>query len=297
MKKKYIVLAASLLALGLILFGGAMTMLKWNFSRFTTTKYETVTHDLTEDFQNIKIESGTADVVFLPAEGDTCTVICEQEKKIPFTVTVADGTLKIERNDLRKWYEYISIGFRSPKITVALPKGEYDALAVKANTGDATIKDISFGTLGITARTGDVTVENAVIGALDVSLTTGRITLSNVTADGIKTHVSTGKTFLTNVKANSLSSDGSTGDLTMTDTVISGKLSVERSTGDVRFTRCDAGEIEIKADTGDVDCSFLTEKVIFATTDTGKVDIPQSTVGGKCVIETDTGDIKVVFEK
>ena len=32
MKKKYIIIATSLLVLGSILFGGAMTVLKWNFN-------------------------------------------------------------------------------------------------------------------------------------------------------------------------------------------------------------------------------------------------------------------------
>ncbi len=79
----------------------------------------------------------------------------------------------------------------------------------------------------------------------------------------------------------------------MTDVIASGKFDIERSTGNVIFTRCDALEITVLTDTGDVRGSLLSEKIFFYETDTGDVDLPETLGGGKCKITTDTGDINI----
>ena len=73
-------------------------------------------------------------------------------------------------------------------------------------------------------------------------------------------------------------------------------FSIERSTGDVRFTDCDAAEICVKTDTGDVTGSLLSDKVFITNTDTGSVNVPETISGGKCEIITDTGDIKITIK-
>ena len=37
----------------------------------------------------------------------------------------------------------------------------------------------------------------------------------------------------------------------------------------------------------------LSAKVFITETDTGKVEVPKSVTGGRCEIETDTGDIQI----
>lgn len=71
------------------------------------------------------------------------------------------------------------------------------------------------------------------------------------------------------------------------------KFSVERSTGDVKFNRCDATTIYVKTDTGDVTGNLLSSKVFITNTDTGIVDVLQTVDGGKCEIITNTGDIEL----
>jgi DUF4097 and DUF4098 domain-containing protein YvlB len=69
-------------------------------------------------------------------------------------------------------------------------------------------------------------------------------------------------------------------------------IKIKTDTGDVKLDKCDAKEIFVKTDTGDVTGSFLTPKVFITKTDTGDIDVPKSISGGRCEIETDTGDIK-----
>ena len=71
------------------------------------------------------------------------------------------------------------------------------------------------------------------------------------------------------------------------------RLSVKRSTGDVKFSGCDAEKLYVKTGTGNVRGSLLTDKVFITDTDTGSVDVPKTAAGGRCEIKTGTGDIKM----
>lgn len=311
--KVWLIIASSLLLIGCIICGGAMAMLNWDFTKLSTTKYDTNTYTIQDDFQNITIVTDTADIKFVPSDNQTVTVTCYEQKNLKHSVAVKGDTLTIEINDTRKWYEYIHIGFGgSPKITVSIPQGDYGKLSIKANTGDTEIpKDFKFATMEIVESTGDVTsnasvaeaakiktstgdirVENISAGSLDLSVTTGDITINNITCVGsVKVGVSTGKTHLTKVMCESLNSTGNTGDISLKNVIATETFIIERSTGYVKLDSCDAGEIFITTDTGDVTGSLLTDKIFLARTDTGRIDVPRSVTGGRCEITTDTGNI------
>lgn len=275
--KTWLIIAASLVLIGCILFGGVMQILKWDFTKLSTVKYETNRYELQETYKNISVVTDTADVVFVPSESQTTSVVCHEQMNRKHTVTVKDDTLAIELDDTRKWYEYIGIYFGSPKITVYIPKGEFGALSVKASTGD-------------------ICVENIAAETLDLRVSTGRITITNVTCqEDVNIRVSTGKTILTDLQCKNLTSTGNTGSVVLKQVIATEKFSIKRSTGDIKLEGCDAAEIFLETDTGDIVGSLLTDKVFIAHADTGKVDVPKTVTGGSCQITTDTGDIKITI--
>lgn len=275
--KTWFIIAICLVLIGCGIFGGVMQMLNWDFTQLSTVKYETNCYQIQEAYQDISIVTDTANVEFAPSENQTTSVVCYEQKNLKHTVTVKDGTLAIELNDTRKWYEHIGIHFGTPKITVYIPQGELGALCVKASTGD-------------------ICVENMAAGALDLSVSTGRITVTNVTCQGdTNIQVSTGKTVLTDLQCKNLISTGNTGSMVLKQVVAAEKFSIKRSTGHIRLEGCDAAELFLETDTGNIVGSLLTEKVFIAHTDTGKVDVPKTVTGGRCEIKTDTGDIKITI--
>ena len=297
-----LIIGASLVFLGLIVFGGVMTMLKWDFTRLSTTKYETNTYEIGEAYKNISVNTNTADVILVPSEHAERRVICHEQKNIKHSVAVKEDTLVIEVVDTRKWYEHIGISFGSPKITVYLPQGEYAALSVTSSTGDVEIpKDFNFESIDISEDTGNVTCYASASEFIKIKTTTGDIRAENLStgllgvtsAGDVKISVSTGKTSATDVKCKSLISSGNTGDMSLKNVIAAEAFSIERSTGDVKLDGCDAAELRITTDTGDVTGSLLSDKVFITQTDTGTVDVPQTTSGGRCKITTDTGDIKI----
>ena len=82
----------------------------------------------------------------------------------------------------------------------------------------------------------------------------------------------------------------------MKNVIAEDKFDIERSTGDVKFEKCDAAELFIETDTGSVKGSLLTEKIFLVETDTGSIEVPKSVSGGRCEIETDTGNVKIGIE-
>lgn len=309
---KWFIAAAIIIVASIVTFAIVMSINNWDFSKLETVNFETNRHDLTEKVNSISIETDTADIVFLPSDDGACHIVCYESTKEKHSVSVSDGTLNIKSTDDRKWYDHIQISFRSPKITVYLPEGEYASLFIKESTGNIDLSNsFRFGSIDISCTTGDIKtqassaglvkirtttgkicVEELTAGALDLSVTTGNITVSSVTcSEDIMLKVSTGKTVLSNVTCKNLRSEGVTGDLTLTDTVASGNFDLKRTTGDITFKGADAAEIKASTSTGDVTGSLRTEKIFFPSTSTGRIECPKSTNGGKCEISTGTGNI------
>ena len=87
----------------------------------------------------------------------------------------------------------------------------------------------------------------------------------------------------------------STGDVTLTDTIASGNLRAETTTGDVTLTRADAAALNLKTTSGAVTGTLRTPKIFYTDTTSGSVDVPRSTEGGICEIKTTSGSIRMTI--
>lgn len=316
--KIWLITAASLVMIGCMIFGGVMNVLKWDFTKLSTSKYETNQYEINEKFSNISIETDTAGLIFALSDDEKCRVECYEDRKAKHSVSVEEDALVIRINNEKSWYDHIGFHFGSPKITIYLPIAEYTALSISESTGNIKLpKDLKFesvdislstgnvdffasasGLIKIKTSTGNISVKDTSAGTFDLSTSTGRITVSNVICKGnTNIKVTTGKTTLTDIECENLLSSGSTGNITLNNVIASEIFSIKRSTGVVRFDDSDAAEIFVETDTGNVVGSFLTDKVFITNTDTGKVDVPKTVTGGRCEISTDTGNIKITIKQ
>lgn len=288
-----LIISAMLIAVGGILFTGAMSALDWEFAALTTSTYERHEYTVAEAFCDVRIVTDTADVRILPAADGVARVELYEEASAKHRVSVEDGVLLVEVDDPREWYQHIGIGFDTPRVCVYLPEEALGTLTAETDTGDIWLTHVAATEVSIRVSTGDVRLEHTT--ATDASI-----------------RVSTGDVVLAETSCESLLTAGSTGDLSFTDVTVEGHLAIERSTGDVRLSRCDAATVEIATgtgdvtlsqcdadtieivtDTGDVTGTLLTEKTFSAHSGTGDVEVPKNTVGGVCRITTDTGDIQI----
>lgn len=312
--KIWLIIASILVVTGIIIFSVAMSINHWNFRALSTNKYVTNTYEISDDFNDITLETDTADIIFIPSENNNCKVVCYEPDTAKHSVYVKDNLLTIKVNDQRKWYNYIGISWTSPKITIYLPKTEYNSLLLKTDTGKVEIpQDFKFENVDIEvttgnviflasasddikiqASTGSINVENITANTMELTSTTGNIIVSSVKcSNDMKLKVSTGKTKVKNVSCNNFSSDGSTGHVSLDDLIATDKIHIERSTGNIDFEKCDASEIYAKTTTGHISGSLLSEKVFLTETSTGNISVPKTTTGGKCEIITTTGNIKL----
>ncbi len=273
--KLWLITAALLILIGCLIFGGVMTVLNWDFTKLSTVKFETNNYEINEEYKSISVVTDTADIVFIPRESTNTSVVCREQRNLKHSVTVKEDTLFIEIIDNRKWYEYIGINIGSQKITVYLPKAQYDMLTIKESTGDIEIpKNFNFNSIDIKTSTGNINAENITTGTFNLSVSTGNINLKNISCE-------------------SLTTNGSTGKVTLQNVIATDSFSIKRSTGDIKFDKCDAAEILVETDTGNVKGALLSDKVFIAKSDTGRINVPKTVTGGKCEISTDTGDIEI----
>lgn len=273
--KKWLIIASFLLGIGCIIFGGTMTMLKWDFSKLNTEIYETNIREITENFNNISINTDTANITFKLSENEKCKIECFEEINAKHLIEIKNDTISINKNCEKAWYEHIGINFNSPKITVYLPKKEYSSLKIKESTGNVILPD-------------DFKFDD-----VDVSLSTGNITAKNLSANKLKLSISTGKVNITNTTCKNLISNGTTGHITLKNVIASEKISIKRNTGNIEFENSDAAELEIKTTTGFVKGTLLSNKNFITKTSTGNIKTPTTATGGKCEITTSTGDIEI----
>ena len=311
--KMWLLIAASLVVTGCLIFGGVMMVLKWDFLKLSTDRYVKNVYRVDQPFTNITIDADTADLTFAVSKDGQCRVESVEREDARNEVTVLRDTLRVKHIS-GPWYKQIGFNFQTPKITVYLPQTEYTALKIQQSTGDVKLpENMRFSEVDITVSTGDVTVYASSLermsvetstgdihlsglsaGELDLTVTTGRVTVNDVKSKGdVKLQVSTGKAKLEDVTCKNLTTNGSTGDITLDSVIAEEKFTITRTTGDVKFEGADAGGILVQTDTGDVTGTFLTGKYYHINTDTGKVDVPANTQGTRCEVRTSTGNIKL----
>ncbi len=333
--KIWLFIAALLVLLGGVGFTVLMAANGWDFGALNTSNFTTNTYEIEEEFDRISFNLDTADVWILPSEDGECHVICQERENERHSVSVKDGVLTITLVDNGKWYEHL-LSFGSMKITVYLPKEEYETLTLRSDTGDYTLgaglrfasvdHEASTGDLTVKANvsgllkarlsTGDMKIESLSVGAMDLETTTGDITLSSLQIEGqVTLAVDTGDMRLTDLSLGSLSTTGDTGDIHCKNLLAADTLSIVRDTGDVKLEGCRAGSLQIetssgdiffngsdadsisvKASSGDVTGTLLSEKIFYARTSSGTVRVPTSTEGGLCEVETSSGDIILSIE-
>ena len=314
-KKIWLFAATALILLGIVLFTIAMTLNHWDFSKLSTVTYETNTTTISNKFCNIYIETETTDIIFALSNDDVCKVVCYEEENNIHSVTIQNDTLTIQSN--KKWYDYIGIGWEISKITVYLPATEYNSLFISENTGDIEISnDFQFQNITISTSTGDIKNFASVLENLKIKTSTGDVYIKNISAktmsisvstgnvdiisatceEDLEINVSTGKAKISDISCKNMISTGTTGDIALLNLIAEERISIHRNTGDVKFDGCDANEIFIKTSTGDVFGSLLSEKLFVTESNTGKITVPKNTIGGRCEITTDTGDIKITIK-
>lgn len=297
MKKGGII--AVILAVVLIVAGGILLVLGLSYAGSSTPESTLTQQDIliSESFDNIVIDTADCDVEFVMLSGraDTQITLLEQPG-VAHSVTVGEGTLRIEMMDTRKWTDHIGIfnvfgKTERMKMTVCLPAAEYASLQVRTDTGDITLTqepafrevmlrsdtgDIScvmgvgVDTLDCMTSTGDISVQNSAPNRMKLQSDTGDLKVSVVAGDEIHLKTDTGEVDARNVNALMFICSADTGEVELENVHAQDYLQAFTGTGDIDIENCDAKEVNIESSTGDitVPAGWKTQRI---ETDTGSV--------------------------
>ena len=313
--KKVIIIAACVLAAGILICVLSMAVLGFDFSKLSISKLELMSYEVEDKFDNISVGNLSRDIEIVKSEDGKCRVDYYGSDKLTYDIKVENGTLKIDDKDERSWFDRLSFTFGSEKTVLYLPNQTYKDLTMDISTGDITVsKDFMFDQVDINGFTNDVFMNASAKKDINITVSTGDIHVSDLTAANMNLVVttgdieingaalsqgdltlslSTGDSRLDNVNCVNINSTGSTGDDNYKNVIAKGEIHMERSTGDINLDECDAAMLYLKTTTGDINGVLNTEKIFFAETNTGDVNVPKTVNGGKCEMFTSTGDINM----
>lgn len=312
-KKITIIVAVSLVIVGLLISFVAIAALDYDFTRMNTINFVTNTYSVDEDFTDISVNGAECDIRILSSNDGTCKIVCRESDKVSHSITVENDTLSVERYDTRKWYEHIGVYWGDIEIVVYLPQSTYGKLSAKNLSGDIKIPEVfSFSSADIQSTSGNVNfsaeVENDLtvktvsgevyIGKtapqkLNVQSTSGDVTVEAVKAEtSIKVKAVSGDIELTDAQCQSLTTDTTSGEVEFLNVIANENVRIESVSGDIELHKCDAQTLWLKTTSGNISGALLTEKIFFTDTLSGNVNVPKTASGGKCEIKTTSGDIE-----
>ena len=191
----WIIIASVLIVAGLVVFAASFVIGGMNFRNLTLQKYETNTYEISENFENISIKNTVGDITFIQSAGEECKVVINENVKKNYSARVENGSLIIDYNDTRKWYDYINLfSFEEGYIKLYLPMKTYKALEIVTSTGDVKIpRDFFFDSIKIDGSTGDVECKASSAAQSEIKLSTGDIEIENASFGSLSLTVSTGE--------------------------------------------------------------------------------------------------------
>ncbi len=264
--------ALIIIGIVLLIIGGIILIISIN--NYVDPNKITNTHTVEKEFNNFDINLKTSNLEFKLSEDSSIKVVCEERINEYHNVSVEENTLKIKLVDERKWYERI-FNWHKNTVIVYLPAATFENLNIISSTGNIKIcEDFTFKNLNAKLSTGNVEIKSNVEKLLNIETSTGIIVLNGINANNL------------NIKC-------STGNVSLIKTIVTEHIEIYTSTGNVCFEDSDADTIKVKVSTGNVRGTLLSNKIFYAKTHTGRINVPQSTTGGICEIETSTGNINI----
>ena len=274
-----------------------------------------MTCNISERFENVRVETVSADVRFRVGGSDTCIVEYKGPSRMRCTAEVKNGTLTVAEKPARRWPFGLwgLFGTHRVEVTVFLPERQYDELSIEtasgdieapsggvfrelsvsSTSGDQILDGVEADSLTAQSTSGNVSVQNSRLGSLDVSTTSGdQKAASTDIAGHAGFEAVSGNISVQNGSFGSLAVSTTSGDQDIASAAVDGHASFSAVSGNISLLASDAGSLEFSTTSGDVCTELLTPKEYITETTSGDVSVPVSAPGaGRCSVTTVSGDI------
>lgn len=314
--KRIIAWGVALLVVGSTLFFSMWSSHGFESAELSTVEYEKKTRVIDKSFHSVSITEHTDDVHIEPSPDGICRVEYADSSRSYHKISVENGCLVISREtkDRSKWYEnlIISTDFEEQLLLVYLPESEYNELRVNTASadvyagsdlgfekveihtasGDVDLGPVASKVLVVNAASGDIRVGGQNIGSIELGTTSGSITFgdSSISAK-LSVGTASGDIELSDISCKELEAGTVSGQVELRNVIASGEMDIESVSGDIRLDDCDAAALELESTSGYISGLLLSGKDFDAETTSGDIRLPYGSHGGRCSIETTSGDI------
>ena len=304
-KRNAAITAVVLIIVGLILCWWVYRRIGGDLTKLNTAHFEPKTYEVTEAFRSVDIRETDFDVniVLLEDDGLTGRVETAESNGNTNTVRVEDGTLKIAREDTRRWYDHIGFSWNdAPSITtVYLPSvwferidDSYDDMNVTTVSGDVSIqRGFDFKNVEITTVSGDVDLRASVSRDWSIKTTSGEVDIHNTGGLHGSIKTASGDVRVANSYVDILSVVTASGEVRL-DNTSTGQTAITTVSGDIELLHPGSRELTITTVSGDVEGSIGSGWSFEVSTVSGETELPYSDPEGyPCRIKTTSGDIEL----
>lgn len=303
-----LIIAAVLLLAGGAVVTAALASIQFDFSKLSYVgKVFKVEQDLyISDGEALIVKGNASNINISVSRDDKAYISYYNTDYQRYELTHENGEVSlICRNENKKWYDFIHIGFETKynEVNIQLPSDFSGDILLETSAGDITLTGIK-GAAGVTASATTGNIKCLDMSASDISLyaTTGDVMLKNaVSGDGAEIGTTTGNIQVTGLKTENGFNARSTTGRNVIEDVKCASAEIKATTGDIRFSQIDAQRVNISASTGSVSGKLAgreEEYSILSSTGTGGNNLPEKWGSGSRSLEvrTSTGNINVSFE-
>ena len=314
--KRMIAWGFALLVVGATLFFGIWGSQGFGAVELSTVEYEKRSRDIDRPFHSVEIIELSDDVHIEPSPDGACRVEYTDSSRSYHKISVENGRLSIslETKGRGKWYENVGIhtDLEEHLLILYLPEGEYRELQVntasadvyagadfgfekaeiRSASGDIDLGPVASGSLSVNTDSGDVRVGGLDIGRLELGTASGSLELgkSKVRRE-LSVGTASGDIELSDISCGELEAATASGQIELRNVIASGEMDIESTSGDIRLDDCDAASLELESTSGFISGRLLSGKDFYADTKSGNIRLPYGSRGGRCSIETTSGDI------
>ncbi len=275
MKAKYVALivAGVMILGGAVMGGAALAHSNFDFEKMTEDKNDMTvkTYEFGEKISNINVEG--AEVKIVPTKDDKTVVETHETTKFTYSVETSGDNLSIKGDDDRKWYDYIGVFNTWPYVTVYLPEGEYNKLAVDNDVDGIKVQNgFTFGSVDLVSTTGSINYSSDVKGDLRIQSSTGSISAHEVVSGDVSIKASTGSIKTENIEAADIKLEASSGSIKATE-VKGANMVVKATSGSLHLEDITAADLSLEDKSGSIHVERASLTNVYASSTSGSVHL------------------------
>ncbi|MBR5348106.1 MAG: DUF4097 family beta strand repeat protein [Lachnospiraceae bacterium] len=294
-KKTSIVIAIVFIVSGFALSFTAFAMMGFDYKKFETEKYEMKETKPEGSFSKIIVDS-SVEVKFAASVDGTTRVSYPVFEDAPHDIRVEDDTLKImvKRGDWHWTTMFIPhISFGSAKMTIYLPKDQYESLVIESNSGDVLVpENFTFGDMTVKTTSGDVISRAQVTGAQSIKTTSGNIVDKNAKVKTLVLNATSGDIRLEAANVTeTLAIKTFSGNVVLENVKGGANLTVDRTSGDLHINDAEFADAAVESTSGDSTLKNMNVSSLSVKAASGEIWIGTVQMDGDAMIKTSSGDI------